>query len=54
MTPGRYVGIAETETSQEEFETKMAALVADLNAQMAKGTELDAQIKDNLAKLGWG
>ena len=53
LTPGRYVGIEETETTKEEFETKMAALVADLNAQMAKGAELDAQIKDNLEKLGW-
>ena len=53
LTPGRYVGIEETETSQEEFETKMAALVADLNAQMAKGAELDAQIKANLAQIGW-
>lgn len=53
LTPGRYVGIEETETSKEEFETKMVALVADLNAQMAKGAELDAQIKSNLAMLGW-
>ena len=53
LTPGRYVGIEETETSKEEFETKMAALVADLNAQMTKGAELDAQIKSNLAMLGW-
>lgn len=53
LTPGRYVGIKETETSKEEFDAKMAALVADLNAQMTKGAELDAQIKANLTALGW-
>lgn len=53
LTPGRYVGIEEIETTKEEFDAKMAALTAQLSEQMAKSAELDAQIRQNLASLGW-
>lgn len=53
LTPGRYVGIEETEDNEEEFAEKMEQLVSDLKSQMQKATELDQEIKKNLTNLGW-
>uniref|UniRef100_UPI00259614D7 N-6 DNA methylase n=1 Tax=uncultured Treponema sp. TaxID=162155 RepID=UPI00259614D7 len=53
LTPGRYVGVAETAEDDEAFSAKMARLTAELTEQMTESAELDAKIKENLGKLGW-
>ncbi len=54
LTPGRYVGTAETEEDSEPFAEKMTRLTALLNEQFAQGAALEAQIKANLKKIGFG
>ena len=53
LTPGRYVGVAETHEDDEAFSAKMARLTAELTEQMTESAKLDAKIKENFAKLGW-
>lgn len=53
LTPGRYVGVAETHEDDEAFSAKMARLTAELAEQMTESAKLDAKIKENLAKIGW-
>ncbi len=53
LTPGRYVGVAETHEDDEAFSAKMDRLTAELTEQMTESAKLDAKIKENLAKLGW-
>jgi type I restriction enzyme M protein len=54
LTPGRYVGAAEQEVDGEPFEDKMARLTAQLNQQFGESTRLEAVIRENLARLGYG
>jgi len=54
LTPGRYVGAEETEDDGVPFEEKMAELSAQLYEQMAEAEELDAAIRKNLKRLGYG
>ena len=54
LTPGRYVGAANQEEDSEPFEQKMQRLVAQLREQQAEGHQLDAVIRANLQKLGFG
>ncbi|QAR34022.1 SAM-dependent DNA methyltransferase [Geovibrio thiophilus] len=54
LTPGRYVGAEEVEDDGEPFDEKMKRLSAELYKQMAEGERLDAVIKENLARLGYG
>ena len=51
LTPGRYVGVEEAEEDNEPFAEKFARLTADLEEQFAKSCELEAKIKENLAKI---
>ncbi len=53
LTPGRYVGIPDEVESEVSFEETMGALTADLAAQMKEAAELDAEIKIQLAKVGF-
>jgi len=53
LTPGRYVGTEEVEDSDEEFATRMQALVDKLGEQMAMGSELDQSIQRKLGSLGY-
>ena len=53
LTPGRYVGAEEVEDCDEAFEEKMQALTQRLAAQMAKGAELDALIRQKLGGIGY-
>ena len=52
LTPGRYVGVEETEEDDEPFAEKFARLTAEIKGQFAVSCELEAKIKDNLAKIG--
>ncbi|MBR6829176.1 MAG: SAM-dependent DNA methyltransferase, partial [Paludibacteraceae bacterium] len=53
LTPGRYVGIAEQEDDGEPFEQKMARLTAELSELFDKGHELEAEIRKQLASIGY-
>uniref|UniRef100_B8HN07 site-specific DNA-methyltransferase (adenine-specific) n=1 Tax=Cyanothece sp. (strain PCC 7425 / ATCC 29141) TaxID=395961 RepID=B8HN07_CYAP4 len=53
LTPGRYVGIPDEVESEVSFEETMAALTAELAAQMKEAAELDEEIKIQLAKVGF-
>jgi len=54
LNPGRYVGAAAVEDDGEPFEDKMQRLTADLQAQFAESSSLEARIKTNLEGLGYG
>lgn len=54
LTPGRYVGAAEQEEDGEPFAEKMQRLTAKLDDQFAEGSKLEAEIRKNLAGLGYG
>jgi type I restriction enzyme M protein len=53
LTPGRYIDFKEEEDDGEVFEEKMKKLTSDLKGKMAKASELDALIKENLKTLGY-
>ncbi|TLS66198.1 DUF559 domain-containing protein [Mariprofundus erugo] len=54
LTPGRYVGAADAEEDSEPFGEKMQRLTAALSEQFAESDRLEAEIKKNLAGLGYG
>ena len=51
LPPGRYVGFADVDEDDEPFEEKMARLTMTLEAQFAQSTQLEAAIRENLARL---
>ncbi|VUZ26962.1 Uncharacterised protein [uncultured Comamonas sp.] len=53
LTPGRYVGAAEQEEDGEPFADKMQRLTAQLAEQFAESAKLEAEIRKNLAGLGY-
>ena len=53
LTPGRYVGIPDEIDDGIPFETKMQGLTSELKGLMKEGNELDAEIKKQLAKVGF-
>lgn len=54
LTPGRYVGTAAKEEDTEPFGEKMTRLSAELREQFKESDRLQAVIKANLEKLGYG
>ncbi|MEZ9247118.1 N-6 DNA methylase [Vibrio lentus] len=53
LTPGRYVGAMEEEDDGIPFGEKMTMLTARLSEQFAESATLEAEIKKNLAGLGY-
>ena len=53
LTPGRYVGAAAEEYDDEPFAEKMARLTSTLKTQFEESGRLEAEIKKNLAGLGY-
>lgn len=53
LTPGRYVGIAETKEEDEPFEEKMTRLTTELSGLFASSHELEKEIKEKLGKIGF-
>ncbi|AVF96454.1 restriction endonuclease subunit M [Vibrio diabolicus] len=53
LTPGRYVGAAEELDDGVPFGEKMAVLTSKLSEQFAESATLEAEIKKNLAGLGY-
>jgi restriction endonuclease S subunit len=52
LTPGRYVGIEETEDDGEPFDEKMIRLTGELAEMFAKRQELEQEIRKRLGRLG--
>ncbi len=53
LTPGRYVGAEEQEDDGEAFAEKMARLTTQLAQQMQQSQAMDAEIKKQLARVGF-
>lgn len=53
LTPGRYVGSADQKADAEPFADKMARLTATLGEQFADGARLEAEIRKQLASIGF-
>jgi type I restriction enzyme M protein len=53
LTPGRYVGATNAEEDIELFGAKMVRLAAQLKGQFEESERLKADIKNNLAGLGY-
>lgn len=53
LTPGRYVGIADSEEDDEPFEEKMARLTSELSRCFEESNRLQEQIKKNLEAIGY-
>ncbi|MCX7782058.1 MAG: type I restriction-modification system subunit M [Meiothermus sp.] len=53
LTPGRYVGAEAAPDDGEPFAQKMARLTKTLEEQFAEGEKLQAQIRENLRRLGF-
>jgi len=53
LTPGRYVGAEAVEDDDEVFAEKMARLTRELAAQFKESAKLEAEIKQNLASVGF-
>ncbi|MGB0468198.1 MAG: type I restriction-modification system subunit M [Pontibacterium sp.] len=53
LTPGRYVGAVAEEDDGEHFADKMARLTGQLKTQFEESDRLEAEIKKNLAGLGF-
>jgi type I restriction enzyme M protein len=51
LTPGRYVGAAETEDDDEPFDEKMKRLTAELREQFAESARLEALILERLREI---
>ena len=51
LTPGLYVGFAETDEERVPFEIKMPQLVDELEDQFAESNRLQSEIRDNLHAL---
>ena len=53
LTPGRYVGIAETEDDGEPFQEKMERLTSELSDMFEQSHKLEDEIKKQLATIGF-
>ena len=53
LTPGRYVGAEEATDDGEPFANKMQELTAKLTEQFAESARLEAEIRQNLHRLGY-
>ena len=53
LTPGRYVGIEDGPVDDEPFADKMKRLTTELDGMFTKSHELEEEIKNNLAGIGF-
>ena len=53
LTPGRYVGVEESEDDGEPFEEKMARLTSELSDLFVQSHKLEAEIKEKLGAIGY-
>jgi type I restriction enzyme M protein len=53
LTPGRYVGAAEVDDDDEQFDEKMKKLTSVLKGQFAESMRLEQEIRNSLRDLGY-
>ena len=53
LTPGRYVGVEDTEDDGIPFEEKMRNITSDLSKQFEESHKLEEEIKKNLKAIGY-
>ena len=53
LTPGRYVGVKETEDDGIPFEEKMKTITSELSKQFEESHKLEEEIKKNLKAIGY-
>ena len=53
LTPGRYVGVEDTEDDGIPFEEKMKNITSDLSKQFEESHKLEEEIKKNLKAIGY-
>ena len=53
LTPGRYVGVEETEDDSVPFEEKMKNITSELSRQFEESHKLEEEIKKNLKAIGY-
>ena len=53
LTPGRYVGIEESEDDGEPFEEKMARLTTELSGLFEESHRLEKEIREKLGAIGY-
>ena len=53
LTPGRYVGVEDTEDDGISFEEKMKNITSDLSKQFEESHKLEEEIKKNLKAIGY-
>ena len=53
LTPGRYVGVEDTEDDGIPFEEKMKNITSDLSKQFEESHRLEEEIKKNLKEIGY-
>ncbi len=53
LTPGRYVGVTEVQDDGIPLADKMAVLTKELSTCLAESDSLQAEIRQNLASLGF-
>lgn len=53
LTPGRYVGVEETEDDGVPFEEKMKNITSELSKQFEESHKLEEEIKKNLKAIGY-
>ena len=53
LTPGRYVGIADTEDDGEPFDEKMTRLTSELSDLFGESRRLEDEIRQQLSKVGF-
>lgn len=54
LTPGRYEGVEAASEDEEPFPEKMRRLTLKLEEQFAEGARLEAAIRKNFRKMGYG
>ena len=55
LSPGRYIGTEEVESeNNEDFQTRMETLTAQLSIELAESHRLEALISKQLKGLGYG
>ncbi len=55
LSPGRYIGTEEVESeSDEDFHSRMEALVVQLGDQLEESRRLEGKIRESLSKMGMG
>lgn len=53
LTTGRYVGLEENESEEEDFNSKMQALTEELNECFKESRKLEKSIKEHLEEIGY-